>query len=73
MQRDILSGCPPSFRGVLEKMAAKVTHPTGKSGRASKPAAIRIKCLECCNWQPSEVRRCQIRDCALWGLGGQAE
>lgn len=27
---------------------------------------IRQKCLECSNWQPSEVRACPIKDCALY-------
>jgi hypothetical protein len=28
--------------------------------------AIRAKCMECSNWQYSEVARCEIMDCALW-------
>lgn len=28
--------------------------------------AIRLKCLECCCGQTSEVRLCHIKDCALW-------
>jgi len=28
--------------------------------------AIRWKCKECSNFQPSEVRECHIKDCALW-------
>lgn len=28
--------------------------------------AIRLKCLECCCGQRSEVRLCHIKDCALW-------
>ena len=27
---------------------------------------IREKCLDCCVQQHSEVRLCQIKDCALW-------
>ena len=27
---------------------------------------IREKCLDCCIHQPSEVRLCQSKDCALW-------
>jgi hypothetical protein len=30
--------------------------------------AIRAKCLDCCNYQPSEVRKCTAIDCALWPL-----
>lgn len=28
--------------------------------------AIRAKCLDCSNYQPSEIRNCEITDCALW-------
>lgn len=27
--------------------------------------AIRAKCLECCGWQPLEVKLCPCTDCAL--------
>ena len=29
-------------------------------------AAIRRKCLDCVVWQPAEVAKCEMRDCALW-------
>ena len=28
--------------------------------------AIRLKCLECANFQWSEIKNCNIEDCALW-------
>jgi len=28
--------------------------------------AIREKCMECYNWQYSEVTKCPATDCALW-------
>jgi hypothetical protein len=28
--------------------------------------AIRLKCLDCCGGQPSEVRHCTAIDCPLW-------
>lgn len=28
--------------------------------------AIKMKCLECCNWSHNEVTNCKIHDCALW-------
>ena len=28
--------------------------------------AIRMKCLECCNWSRAEVKACGIPDCAIW-------
>lgn len=63
MTRDVLSTCPPGRRKRFERMAARI--------EKSRKVAIRLKCLECCAWQTVEVSRCQIRDCALWGFGGQ--
>ena len=31
-------------------------------------AAVELKCLECCAWQRTEARRCEIRRCPLWAL-----
>ena len=31
-------------------------------------AAIKLKCLECCAWEYSEAKRCEIRTCPLWAL-----
>jgi len=28
--------------------------------------AIRAKCMECSNFQYSEINRCPVTDCALW-------
>ena len=28
--------------------------------------AIRAKCLDCCCWNPNEVKLCPIRDCPLY-------
>ena len=28
--------------------------------------AIRSKCVDCCNGQRTEVKRCPCRDCPLW-------
>ena len=28
--------------------------------------AIRKKCLDCCAWQPSEITKCNIPECALY-------
>lgn len=38
------------------------------AGHRNIPLAtiIRKKCLNCCCFQPSEVRKCIITDCALW-------
>lgn len=34
--------------------------------RVSRSKAIRLKCLDCCCGQPSEVRRCPAENCPLW-------
>lgn len=31
-------------------------------------AAIMLKCLDCCAWQPAEIRKCELSGCALWAL-----
>jgi hypothetical protein len=34
--------------------------------RITRAKAIRLKCLDCSNNQPSEVRECEIKTCSLW-------
>lgn len=36
----------------------------------TRQKAIRLKCLECCAWQPGEVRLCTIPTCALYPYRG---
>ena len=31
-------------------------------------AAVELKCLECCAWQRTEARTCEIRGCPLWAV-----
>ena len=31
----------------------------------SRPAAIKAKCLDCCGYQPAEVKRCTTVTCPL--------
>jgi|GEM_PF-1236039 len=35
---------------------------TGKSLRS----AAKARCLDCCVWQPNEVKLCPAKDCPLW-------
>lgn len=39
---------------------------SNKIKRMTPLRAIRLKCLECSNEQPSQVRNCSITDCALF-------
>ena len=64
--RDLLATCPEDQRERWKSVAIRA-----ENGPRQRDAAIRIKCLECCAWQAPEARNCQLRDCALWGLGGQ--
>ena len=34
--------------------------------RVTRAKAIRLKCLDCCCYQPSEVRLCPATDCPLF-------
>lgn len=56
---DPLGTCPPPLRRRYANHALKAS-------RGSLVSMIRLKCLECCAWNSAEVRRCEIRGCALW-------
>ncbi len=49
---------PERFRPLVDKAE--------KTG--SMKACIKLKCLECSAWQPSEVRQCVIIDCPLYPI-----
>lgn len=49
---------PERFRPLVDKLE--------KSG--SLKACIKLKCLECSNWQPGEVKECVITDCPLFPI-----
>ena len=34
--------------------------------RITRAKAIRLKCIDCCAGQPSEVRKCPAKHCPLW-------
>lgn len=34
--------------------------------RVTRSKAIRLKCLDCCNGNSAEVRRCDLTKCPLW-------
>lgn len=57
---DALSTCPTERRKRYRRLAERA--------RRQRAAAIQLKCLDCCAWQAREVRRCAIRDCALWSF-----
>ena len=65
--RNVMATCPQESRERFQGLARRA-----QNGPRQRHAAIRIMCMECCCWEQAEVRNCQIFDCALWGLGGQA-
>ena len=54
---------PNSYRRRWERLACNA--PT------SYRAAVELKCLDCCCWERTEVKQCEIRGCALWSLRGR--
>ena len=51
-----LSEAPASQKSILSKALA---------GSSSPRSAIKARCLQCCNYDRSEVRHCQSITCAL--------
>lgn len=45
---------PPMYRGIVER------------ARASRAAAVKANCLQCCGWKRDEVAACAITDCPMW-------
>jgi hypothetical protein len=53
----------------LRKMTPKRYLPLiDKAEKGSKNACIKLKCLECSNWQSTEVKHCVIIDCPLYPI-----
>ena len=68
MKKSAVRPNPPGYEplklapsGVKQKLARKAAR-TATSLRA----AIEIKCIECCAWNRTEARNCEINTCALW-------
>ena len=54
---------PKSYRGRWERLAVQAT--------TSYRAGVELKCLECCCWDRSEAKLCEITGCPLWALSGR--
>lgn len=53
----LLKYVPAEFKSLAEKASS-----------GSMKAGIKLKCLDCCCWQPAEVRRCTMVNCPLYGF-----
>jgi len=51
---------PRRWRSHWLKLAGQAT--------TSYRAAVELKCLDCCAWQRTEARWCEIRGCPLWAV-----
>jgi hypothetical protein len=58
--RALLGGMPLRARSKYGEMALRVDR--------SFTAAIKLKCLSCCEWVVGEVRRCQLEACPLYDM-----
>ena len=54
---------PTSYKRRWERLASKAA--------TSYRTGVELKCLECCCWERTEVRRCRIVECPLWALRGR--
>ncbi len=53
----------------MRKEMPKRYHPLiERAEKGSKTACVKLKCLECANWQTSEVRKCVISSCPLFPI-----
>jgi hypothetical protein len=59
----LLEYCPPEQVERFGRLAERVV-----SGPRPRSAAIRLACIQCTNWDLTEVRKCQITKCALHGF-----
>ena len=39
-----------------------------RARKGSLSGAIAAKCAECCCWQRTEIRDCEVRACPLWAF-----
>lgn len=54
------SDTPSRYRKRWEKLAAKAD--------TSFRAAVELKCIECCAWERTEAKACQVGSCPLFAL-----
>jgi hypothetical protein len=47
-------------------MENKIDRPDYSQTRLTASKAIRLKCLDCCCDQITEVRMCEVKQCPLW-------
>lgn len=53
---------------LTEYMPNSYSNLVNRVKRGSAVAAIKLKCLDCANFQPKEIKYCPITDCPLWAF-----
>ncbi len=61
---DPLANMPADLPATRQRRCRKLAEKADHQYRA----AVELKCIECCAWQRSEVKRCAVRSCPLWLL-----
>ena len=54
----LICGIPVSMQETLQKTI-------DRAASGSMKAAVKLKCLDCCNWSKQEVSQCTINSCSL--------
>jgi len=57
-----------SFERMRKETPERFIPMVNKAEKGSAKACIKLKCLECANWQPAEVKHCHIISCPLFPL-----
>ena len=59
---------PPGFDplALAPPQAAKRYRKPAERAHRQPLSAIKLMCLECCCWDHTEAKRCEIRSCPLW-------
>ena len=57
-----------AFVAKYQDQLAELSKAIAKAGNGSLKACIKLKCLDCTNWEKKEVALCQATECPLWNV-----
>ena len=55
-----------AFKMIRESTPERFLHIVELAANGSRSAGVKLKCLECSNYQTKEIRECNINSCGLW-------
>ena len=41
---------------------------TAERSHTQPMAAIKLTCLDCCGWEYTEAKRCEVKSCPMWAF-----